>query len=55
MKDDILARARFLLIDLHLPPVEADSWLKDYYPDLEFEERTRYLRAAGTTPASDGG
>ncbi|WP_157536778.1 hypothetical protein [Kitasatospora mediocidica] len=50
MKDEIIARARFLLTDLHLPPVEANTRLKDYFPDLELEERARYLREADTPP-----
>ncbi|MFE0461493.1 hypothetical protein ACFW1A_19815 [Kitasatospora sp. NPDC058965] len=48
MHEDILLRARWLLGELQLPPAEALVWLKDYYPDLELEERARYLdRARG--------
>ncbi|MDH6131786.1 hypothetical protein P3T37_001160 [Kitasatospora sp. MAA4] len=53
MKDEIIARARFLLTDLHLPPVEANTRLKDYFPDLELEERARYLREARALPSDD--
>ncbi|MDH6574888.1 hypothetical protein [Kitasatospora sp. MAP5-34] len=46
MRDEIIARAGFLLRDLHLPPVDAQLRLKDYFPDLELEERVRYVREA---------
>ncbi|GAA0694678.1 hypothetical protein GCM10010193_56660 [Kitasatospora atroaurantiaca] len=46
MKEEIIARARFLLTELHLPPVEAGVRLKDYFPDLELEERVRYVQEA---------
>ncbi len=46
MHEEILTRARWLLAELHLPPAEAAAWLKDYFPNLEFEERSRYLREA---------
>jgi hypothetical protein len=46
MHEEILIRARWLLGELQLPPAEALLWLKDYFPDLELEERTRYLAQA---------
>ncbi|GAA2153893.1 hypothetical protein GCM10009760_52130 [Kitasatospora kazusensis] len=46
MRDEIIARAGFLLGDLHLPPPDAQLRLKDYFPDLELEERVRYVREA---------
>ncbi|GAA1215537.1 hypothetical protein GCM10009665_01670 [Kitasatospora nipponensis] len=48
MRDEIIARARFLLDDLHLCEAEASRWLQDYFPDLEREERARYLHEAGS-------
>jgi hypothetical protein len=51
MREEILARARWLLGELHLPPAEAMDWLRDYYPELELEERARCLRRAGQPPA----
>ncbi|MFI9275126.1 hypothetical protein ACIGXM_31095 [Kitasatospora sp. NPDC052896] len=46
MNEEITARARFLLTELHLSPVEASNRLQAYFPDLEREERTRYLHHA---------
>lgn len=47
MRDEIIDKARFLLTELHLPPAEANTRLKDYFPELELEERARYIRQAG--------
>ncbi len=46
MKEEILARARFLLTDLHLSPPEAATRLAYYFPDLEHEERSRHIHEA---------
>ncbi|GAB2726655.1 hypothetical protein [Kitasatospora kifunensis] len=50
MHDEILTRARWLLRELHLSPAEANTRLLDYFPNLEREERTRYLREAAAVP-----
>ncbi|WP_181442615.1 hypothetical protein [Streptomyces tateyamensis] len=52
MREEILARARWLLEELQLPPAEAMDWLRDYYPELELEERARCLRQAAQPPAA---
>ncbi|MCX4749309.1 hypothetical protein OG455_28020 [Kitasatospora sp. NBC_01287] len=50
MHDEILSRARWLLREVHLTPTEAAVRLLDYFPDLEREERARYLREAAERP-----
>lgn len=50
MHEEIISRARFLLTELHLPPAEAASRLRHYFPDLELEERARYVRRAAEPP-----
>ncbi|GAA2743746.1 hypothetical protein [Kitasatospora cinereorecta] len=46
MREDIIARAGFLLTELHLAPDAAQLRLKDYFPDLEREERIRFVEEA---------
>ncbi|MDH6118631.1 hypothetical protein ABH930_003576 [Kitasatospora sp. GAS204A] len=53
--DEILDRARWLLREVHLSPAEAATRLLDYFPDLEREERARYLREAAERPAEHPG
>ncbi|WP_329563964.1 hypothetical protein [Kitasatospora sp. NBC_01266] len=48
--DEILNRAHWLLREVHLSPAEAATRLLDYFPDLEREERARYLREAAERP-----
>ncbi|MFF7632024.1 hypothetical protein ACFZB9_02555 [Kitasatospora sp. NPDC008050] len=53
--DEILTRARWLLCEVHLSPAEANTRLLDYFPDLEREERSRYLREAAAVPVEHPG
>ncbi|WP_327069375.1 hypothetical protein OG500_26590 [Kitasatospora sp. NBC_01250] len=53
--DEILARARWLLREVQLSPAEAHTRLLDYFPDLEREERSRYLREAAAVPVERPG
>ncbi|WP_371496888.1 hypothetical protein OG871_12875 [Kitasatospora sp. NBC_00374] len=46
MHEDIVARAGFLLRELRLTPEEAQQRLADWFPELEREERIRYVREA---------
>ncbi|WP_354640141.1 hypothetical protein [Kitasatospora camelliae] len=48
MHEEIIARAGFLLAELRLSPADAQLRLRDYFPDLEREERIRYVHEAGS-------
>ncbi|MFG2820221.1 hypothetical protein ACGFX4_12410 [Kitasatospora sp. NPDC048365] len=46
MREDIIARAEFLLTEVRLTPEAAQLRLKDYFPELELEERVRFVHEA---------
>ncbi|MGK4583438.1 hypothetical protein [Kitasatospora sp. HPMI-4] len=46
MNEEIVAKAEFLLTELHLSPVEAQKQLRYWFPELEREERVRYVHSA---------
>ncbi|MFB7663924.1 hypothetical protein ACFC1R_08235 [Kitasatospora sp. NPDC056138] len=51
MHEEIIAKAEFLLTELHLSPVEAQLQLRYWFPDLEREERVRYVQGAAVRGA----
>ncbi|MER5864405.1 hypothetical protein [Kitasatospora sp. NPDC002040] len=46
MQNEIIAKARFLLTELHLSPEHTVARLKDYYPGVGLTERIRHVNEA---------
>ncbi|GAA2227389.1 MULTISPECIES: hypothetical protein [Kitasatospora] len=55
MHEEIIARAEFLLTELRLSPGEAQTQLRYWFPELELEERARYIRTAARRATPPGG